>query len=144
LQDAETPFFTLQDSAQNPVSIADFKGKWVLIDVWASWCKPCIADIPQMKALQEKFRNENIVFLGVNIDEEGMRDIWLNVLRKKSPAGIQVFAGRKNKLFMEKFIIDSVPRYILIAPDGKTLIPDLPKPYSLESEAVLSKLLRSE
>lgn len=63
------PEFTLQDSDRK-LSLSDYKGKVVLLNFWASWCAPCIAETPELVALQEKMKDQGVVIVGVSIDED--------------------------------------------------------------------------
>jgi len=128
------PEFEFKNRHGKSINIKDFNGQWIIIDVWASWCKPCMGDIELMKSLEKKLADKNIVFLGVSIDSENLREKWINVLDKRNPSGIQILAGNQNNNFKQKFLIETVPRYILINPDGKIVEMDLPRPYDTEME----------
>jgi len=140
----KVPEFEYADRNGKLINITDFIGQWVLIDVWASWCKPCMGDIDLMKSLEDRLKKENIVFLGVSIDSEKLKDKWINVLDKRKPSGIQLLAGLKNKDFKEKFLIETVPRYILINPNGKIVEMDLPRPYDPKMEEIIKKHLQND
>jgi len=142
LLDQTVPDFEYPDRNGKLIHIQNFRGKWVLIDVWASWCKPCMGDIELLNQLEKKYENNNIVFLGVSIDTENMKDKWINVLDKRNPSGIQILAGDKNKDFKQKFIIGTVPRYILIDPNGKIAEMNLPRPYNPEMEKIINDYIK--
>ena len=65
------PAWELKDVNGNPVKLADFKGKVVILDFWATWCPPCRAEIPHFIALQDKYRKQGLVVVGVSVDEGG-------------------------------------------------------------------------
>jgi peroxiredoxin len=65
------PDFKLEDTKGNPVSLSDFRGKVVLINLWATWCPPCIAEMPSMERLQEVMAGDDFVILAVNTEENG-------------------------------------------------------------------------
>jgi cytochrome c biogenesis protein CcmG, thiol:disulfide interchange protein DsbE len=66
---APAPDFTLQDS-DHKVSLSDYRGKVVLLNFWATWCPPCIIEMPSLIALQQKMKDKDVVILGVSIDED--------------------------------------------------------------------------
>lgn len=129
--------FLLRDRNNNLISMNSLEGSWVLINVWTSWCKPCIGDIEPLKLLKKKFEDYDITFVGICIDNIILRDKWLNVLYRKDPQGIQLFAGSDGNKFVKWFGIDVIPRYILINPEGIITDIDLPRPYSLEMTSSL-------
>ena len=65
------PDFELQSLGGEPISLASLRGKTVVIDFWATWCPPCIFQIPVLNAVQEAFRQQDVVVLGVSVDHEG-------------------------------------------------------------------------
>ncbi len=118
-------------------SPADFKGKYIYIDVWASWCGPCKQEIPYLKKLKEKFKDKNIAIIGISVDEN--KSDWENILKSENIDGIQLFAaGWKNPL-CEHFKINGIPRFILLDRDGKIINSNADRP-SGNIETVLSSL----
>lgn len=77
----KAPDFTLEDMQGNKVSLSDFEGKVVIINFWATWCPPCIEEMPSMEKLQERFKGEDFVLLAVNV-EENSRKIVERFLKK--------------------------------------------------------------
>lgn len=67
---APAPAFTLPDANGQPVTLADFEGKLVYVDFWASWCKPCRKSFPWMSELQARYQDEGLVVIAINLDEE--------------------------------------------------------------------------
>ena len=110
-------------------SLSDLKGKYVFIDVWATWCKPCIAEVPFLKEIEEKYHGKNIEFVSISIDEAKSHDKWKKMVDEMALGGMQLFAP---KAHLSKFAIDykikGIPRFILIDPDGNIVTPDAPKP----------------
>ena len=74
------PEITLPDATGKMVSLSSFKGKVVLIDFWASWCKPCRASIPSVIKLQKKYQSKNFEVFGVSIDSK--KKAWLGAIKK--------------------------------------------------------------
>lgn len=117
----DAPLCLLIDSADNTKTWNDFKDRTIFIDVWASWCGPCIKEFPDWNALVEKYRGKNeIVFITISIDDSN--DNWLKALGKYRPAGLHLLAkGGFDSEFAKKFLISSVPSNILINNRGQII-----------------------
>ena len=119
-------------------SINALRGKYVYIDVWATWCGPCIGELPHLKKLEEAFRDKNIAFLSVSIDQD--RLAWEEMVLKDKLGGIQLYAGGARKVFNQFFGVWSVPHFILLDRDGKVLNLKMTRPSNPETEEVLRAL----
>ena len=97
------------------VRLSDFKGKYVYVDVWATWCKPCLGEIPYMLDLEEKMQGKNIVFMGVSVDRD--YQAWIKFMGKQNLAGVQIYAGFSEDL-SGYYKINSIPRFMLFDPNG--------------------------
>src|SRR5690606_31366780 len=64
------PGFSLPSIAGEQVSLSDLKGKYLFVDIWATWCRPCLQQLPAMKELEEKYRDQNIEFVSISIDND--------------------------------------------------------------------------
>lgn len=127
--------FTYPDKTGHDVSLSSFKGNLVYIDVWATWCGPCIAEIPALKKLESEYHEKNIIFMSISLDEK--KDTWLKTVNEKELGGIQLWAGN---LWDEDedgiigiardYAIYSIPRFLLISSDGKIISNDAPRPSS--------------
>lgn len=127
-------------------SLDTFKGKYVYIDIWATWCKPCIAQIPSLKKLEKKYHNKNIEFVSISIDDESTAGSWDNALSKwkkmvkdMSLTGVQLYAG-KDIQFMKDYQVSGIPRFILIDPKGNILSANAPRPSDPSLERIFSEL----
>ncbi|RKE46740.1 TlpA family protein disulfide reductase [Sphingobacterium detergens] len=110
--------FTLPDMEGKTVSMKDFKGKVILIDVWATWCGPCKAQIPFFKEIEEEYKgNDNIVFVGISLDSEKDKAKWLSAIKEKELGGIQLLDDR-GKFFGKQYGITAIPRFCLIDKEG--------------------------
>ncbi len=67
------PDFSFPDLDGQPVSLSDYKGKFVLLNIWATWCGPCVSEMPAMEKLHNKFKNEDFQILAVSIDTQGKK-----------------------------------------------------------------------
>ncbi len=127
-------------------SLDSFKGKYVYIDVWATWCKPCIAQIPFLKKLEEKYARKKIEFISISIDDENSAGSWDKAFSKwkqmvkgKNLSGVQLFAGKKTT-FMEDYQITGIPRFILIDPKGNIVNANAPRPSDPNLEILFKEL----
>ncbi|TYB73186.1 TlpA family protein disulfide reductase [Bizionia myxarmorum] len=130
-------------------SLSDLAGKYVYIDVWATWCGPCKVEIPFLKELEKNYHGKNIQFVSMSIDDDRAhdkswdkaREAWKAMIADKELSGIQIFApkGWKSE-FIEAYKINGIPRFILIDPAGNVVSPDAPRPSSDALRALLTEL----
>lgn len=114
-------------------SLADFKGKYVYIDVWATWCGPCIREIPSLKEIEAAYHDKNIAFLSISIDDKEDHETWVNMVREKELGGTQLYANNSWKSeFTRAYLINSIPRFIIIDPEGNIVDADAKRPSNPE------------
>jgi len=118
--------------------LKDFRGKYVLIDVWATYCSPCKKEIPFLEKIQEKFKNKNIVFVGIATD--GVKEEWIKFLDQNKLKGIQLIMDRKWISFMHRYQVSTIPRYILLDKEGKIVNMNMPLPSDPEFVKILKSL----
>lgn len=134
-------FVNYENHKGGATSLADLKGKYVYVDVWATWCGPCIREIPSLKEVEKKFHNENIEFVSTSIDEMKNHDKWKNMVTEKELGGMQLMADNAwQSQFVKDYGIDGIPRFILIDPNGNIVSADAPRP----SNPKLIELLEEE
>ncbi|GGB79588.1 hypothetical protein GCM10007424_19690 [Flavobacterium suaedae] len=140
LEGNASPDFTYENYKGGTTSLSDFKGKYVYIDVWATWCGPCRGQIPYLKEIEEKYHDKNIVFISLSIDKQKDHDKWKEFVKKESLGGVQLIADKDwESDFAVAYNIKSIPRFILIDPKGNVVNADAPRP----SEAALQELLNN-
>ena len=83
-----SPDFLAVDTSGRKFSLKNLKGKYVYIDLWATWCSPCKAEIPHLQRLERLFKRKRIVFVSISCDDD--REAWLNYLRRNKMGGIQL------------------------------------------------------
>lgn len=127
LPDQSAPYFTVMDNVGNEVSLEDFKGTYLYITVWATWCVPCKSELPYLDLLQKEYYGKNIKFLTIAVDDQDNKGKWKEFLTQNPHAGIHTFAGVANE-FTKDYMIISVPRFILIGPEGKIINSNAPRP----------------
>ena len=119
--------FTGKDLEGNTVKLSDFKGKYVYVDVWATWCGPCKYEIPFLKQLEADYHDRNIVFLSYSIDED--KDAWLKFVPENELKGVQIIgeAAWQSKLAQD-YKIMGVPTFMLFGPDGNIISVKMTRP----------------
>lgn len=127
-----------KDLNDNIVEISKFKGKFVVIDVWATWCGPCKYESPYFEKMAIKYKNENIVFLGLSTDQDAKK--WYLDAKNKSKSVIHLFLENRI-LFAKDYNVNSIPRFILIDDEGKIYNADMPRPSESSFEIILRKAL---
>ena len=122
-------------------SLADLKGKYVYIDVWATWCGPCKAEIPSLKKVEKDYHGKNIAFVSMSIDDdrshggswEKANEDWKKMVSEKELGGIQIFAPKGwQSEFVKNYKINGIPRFILVDPEGNIVSASAPRPSSEE------------
>lgn len=121
-------------------SLEDLKGKYVYVDVWATWCGPCIAEIPSIKKLEAAYKDKNIQFVSISIDDamrSGGGDLavaknkWRTMVEEENLVGIHLFSDKNwQSDFVKNYNIQGIPRFILIDPNGNVVDPNAPRPSS--------------
>jgi len=124
--------FSLPDTSGRMVSMKDFKGKVILIDVWATWCGPCRGQFPYLKAIEEEYRdNKDVVFVGISTDKIKDKQKWLKTIQKENLVGVQLLDDF-GKAFGRKYQIMSIPRFLLINKQGNWIEIRCPLPEAKE------------
>ena len=141
LRGKSSPTFDYENFKGGKTKLEDYKGKYVYIDVWATWCRPCIAEIPSLKKLESEYKDAKIVFVSISIDFEEDYDKWRMMVTNKSLGGSQLIADNNfESAFVKDYAIHEIPRFILIDPNGNILSADAPKPSSEQLIATFTQL----
>ncbi|CAM4049472.1 MULTISPECIES: TlpA family protein disulfide reductase [Flavobacterium] len=136
------PSFSFENHKGGMSKISDFKGKLVYIDVWATWCGPCRAEIPFLKKAEEKYKGKNIEFVSISIDSKKDYDKWKKFVIDKKLGGVQLIAENDwNSDLVKALKISGIPRFILVDVEGNIMIADAPRPSSEAFNSALDELL---
>jgi thiol-disulfide isomerase/thioredoxin len=123
-------------------SLADLKGKYVYIDVWATWCAPCKREIPFLQKIEEKYHGKNIAFVSLSIDKADAHEAWKTMVTEKEMSGIQLFAPSDwSSKFVQDYGIEGIPTFIMIDPEGKIVSASAPRPSSPKLTMLIDSLL---
>ena len=130
--------FTYENTEGVDISLSSFKGSLVYVDVWATWCGPCKAEIPYLKTLEQDYHEQNIVFLSVSVDTN--KDEWLKMVQEEALGGVQLWANGWSQITKD-YAIFGIPRFMLFAEDGKVISNDAPRPSNEETRELFDKYL---
>lgn len=118
----EAPDFALQTPDGKTVKLSDYRGKYVVLDFWASWCPDCVKDIPNIKRLYADYKERGIEFIGVSFDDN--KEKWASALAKHGIEYTQVSELKKWKTteISSAYNIKWIPTLYLISPEGKVVL----------------------
>lgn len=134
--------FDYENHKGGKTKLSDLKGKYVYIDLWATWCGPCRAEIPYLQKIEEKYHGKNIEFVSVSVDTQKDHDKWQKFVTDKQLGGIQLLSDNEWKsAFVTSYNVTGIPRFILIDPKGNIVSSDAARPSSPDLQAQLDALL---
>jgi peroxiredoxin len=119
---SSAPEFSLNDVNGKPVKLSDFRGKYVLLDFWASWCAPCRRENPNLVKAYDAYKDKGFTILGVSLDKPGDKDKWLEAIRKDGLLWTHVSDLKAWESDVAKlYDVNAIPMNFLISPDGKII-----------------------
>ncbi|HUR67460.1 MAG TPA: TlpA disulfide reductase family protein, partial [Chitinophagaceae bacterium] len=116
----QAPEIALPDPAGKEIKLSSFRGKYVLVDFWASWCGPCRAENPNVVKAYNKYKDKNFTILGVSLDQPGKKDAWMKAVMDDGLTWTQVSdLSWWSSPVVPLYRIESIPYNVLVDPSGK-------------------------
>lgn len=118
--------FTQNDTSGNPVMLSSLRGKYLLIDFWASWCGPCRAENPNVVKVYQKYRDRNFHIIGVSLDRPGQKEKWMKAIHddKLEWTHVSDLKFWDNEV-AKQYGIKAIPQNLLLDPEGKIIAKNL-------------------
>lgn len=132
-----SPSFALKDINGETVSLTDLKGKYIYIDVWATWCGPCLGEIPHLMKLEEEMHGKDVTFVSLSTDRN--KEQWENFVKKKEMGGVQLI-NDPSCTFCKDYMIFGIPRFILLDKEGRIVDNNAPRPSGKIKDVLLGLL----
>lgn len=138
---AAMPDVTMRGADGNDIQLSSLFGKVIYIDMWATWCGPCVQEIPYLEKLVERFKdNEDIVFISVSLDDTD--EPWLKKLAEDKPSWPQYWlAPQPSSDFCSRLNISTIPRFIIVGREGFIADPDAPRPSNDSIDEYLTSII---
>jgi len=138
--DSEDVIFVKADGKKFNEVMSEFKGKVVYVDFWASWCGPCIGQMPYSEKLHEKYKDKEVAFLYISLDRNA--NAWKKGIKKYKINGYHWKPDQKQiNEIMKKFKVRTIPRYMLVSKKGEVLNDDFLRPSSKRLPQYINKAL---
>lgn len=118
---SEVADFSLPGPDASTKNFRDYKGTYLLLDFWATWCVPCLESFPKLKEIHEQYAGEDFEILGISIDRG--KDPWLSYLEENDLPWVQLYDDQE--LALERFAVRAIPRYFLVNPEGEIMDNDV-------------------
>lgn len=148
----DSPIGNILTKDSSSISTDKFKGKLLVIDFWATWCSPCLKEIPKFKELETKYENPQVEFITVSINDEFK--YWQNYIKENNWKTDNYWYGvKENEPFFSytyseverdsvKMILVALPKYVIISPEGKILNNNASKPSNPDFERELQSRIK--
>ena len=136
-----SPNFNYTDTQGKMVSLEDFRGKYVFIDIWATWCAPCKREFPFLKEMEHEYKDKDLAIISLSIDKMEHKERWLQMIENENLSGIQLLADNEwNSDFISAYNIRMIPRFILLDKNGIVIDANAPNPSNPALQEILNNL----
>lgn len=129
--------FVCKDINGKEVRLSDFKGKYILVDIWATWCGPCKGELPSLAKQEKAFEGKNVVFLSISVDKDVKK--WGEFVKEKKLKGVQVNAGKAAQEIAKLYNVRGIPRFMLLGKDGKVVDGNFLRPSNKDFASTLKR-----
>lgn len=137
-----SPSFSYENHKGGTTALEDLRGKYVYIDVWATWCGPCLREIPHLQQVETDYAGKDIHIVSISIDEPRNYEKWKNMVTDRNLGGIQLMADENwNSEFVRKYGIMGIPRFIILDREGNIVSADTYRPSDPKLRELLDSLL---
>lgn len=126
-QGAKAPDFSFTNLLGETYHFSDYQGSYLYVDVWATWCLPCRKEAPYFERMRAEYKNKNIVFISLSVDEK--KQDWLDYINAKNKTTSQFWVP-DYKQFLNLYMIKTIPHFLIISPDGNIMNANAPSPSS--------------
>lgn len=133
-----SPEFNFVNDKGDFVSLESLRGKFVYIDIWASWCGPCRREIPYLKELEKKFEGKPITFVSISCDNDA--EAWRKAMEEENVSGIQLYMNH-DLAFAKAYIVSGIPRFILLDKEGCIVDAHMTNPSNPNTVKTLQRVL---
>lgn len=140
----EAPDFKGVKPNEEWLSLSDLRGKVVVIDVWATWCVPCLRMMPYFRQLEKELSDPDLAFLSVCVGASAEKDLWLKLVKDNHLTGNVVFIDSWLRGFAKDYRVSSVPRFIIIDRHGKVFSYAAPAPKYPQLKQLILQALASK
>lgn len=133
--------FTANDAQGNQHKFSEYKGKVVVMDIWDTGCRPCIAEMPSLAKLEHSFEGQDVVFVSLSLDRDVEK--WLNFMQSRTMSGVQLNepAGPKSE-FAKFYKLRGVPRFLVFDKSGKIVETNAPRPSDPKLKMLIERTLK--
>jgi len=135
--------FSLSDANGQLFTLSGFKGKIVVVDMWAMWCGSCLAEKPFYQKIEDEYKDrKDILFIGVSVDGVNRKEIWKNFIAKKGYKNLELISNPTESI-MKYYKIEGIPRFMIFDKEGKIVSVDAPRPSKPEFKALIDQTISS-
>jgi len=136
------PNFNYENYKGGKTTLKDLKGKLVYIEVWATWCGPCIKEMPALTQLIKDFKGKDVEFVSISVDSKLDYEKWRKMIPEKNVGGMQLLADKSFESdFMKAFSIGLIPRTLMIDEEGRVITTKAPRPSADNTKRYIDSLL---